>query len=147
MNAFEIGSIPSQRRGAPQFLAFESAFQSTARHQSQQRLAPLIAQWEVLVGLFKHGFEIPRLIERPELNNEDQHRTILIGLLGMGEAIWFQVKSVDDNALSSTGYERGFVKANLEYLRGKYQDWYALKDDEQAKLDYEKIMGELPHST
>lgn len=138
MTAFETSS-QFRRQTAPEFFAFESGLQAAAKHRSQHRLEALLAQWDVLLGMYKHGFEIPRLLGLPHVT-EDHHRVVLTGLLTMGENIWLQAKELDDEKLAKTGYEREFISANLAYLRGKYQDWYGLKDEVQARQDLELMM-------
>lgn len=132
--------LQGQRVAASDFLAFEHAFQATARHRSQNRIAPLIGQWEVLITIFKHGCELPFLLGQSDADSS-QHRTLLTGLLAMGENIWVQIKDAPSEILAQTGYEKSFVESNIEYLRGKYIDWYAPKDNERINQDWETLKG------
>ena len=90
----------------------------------------MIAQWEVLISVFKHGVEIPSLLELPDAPTKTQHRTALTSLLNVGEAIWGLTNEGEDEAIiDEAGYDKGFISANLEYLRSKYQQWYADRDE------------------
>lgn len=135
--------VQSKRASSSGFLGFERAMESTSKHRSQSRLDAFVAQWDVLLTMYRHTVEMPRLLAIEGALDENQHRAVLTNLLGMAEAIWIQAKDVDDQLLSQTGYDKKFIKANLEYLRDKYEAWFCPVDSAQVESDFRTISDAL----
>jgi len=129
------------RTQASPFMGFDRAFQATAKNNSQERLSAFIAQWEVLLTLFKTTFEIP--FTSGFSLDEEMYRTGLAQLMGMGESILALIKPLDDATVLSAGYSKLFVSSNVQYLRDKYEEHFFPKDEERVETDREIIWNAL----
>jgi hypothetical protein len=134
---------PSRLAGTASTLMFERAVQTTEKHRAKNRVVLMVAQWEVLISVFKHAVEIPSLLELDEAPTKTQHRTILTSLLNIGEIIWGHTNEGQDPTIIEAGYDEDFISANLNYLRAKYQQWYADRDDAAIEQNQKIIWDAL----
>jgi hypothetical protein len=133
----------SQPKGAG-FPAFDRAFQTALKNNTEDRLAALIGQWDVLIVLFKHTFEIPvcgGIMVEP--SQKRQHRAFLSQLMGMGESILHHMQSIDGAKVAETGYTVLFVESNVKYLREKYEEHFFSYDTERIEADRQTIWNAL----
>jgi hypothetical protein len=61
----------------------------------------------------------------------------------VGEVIWSQTNEGEELDASESGYDKGFISANLNYLRSKYQEWYGVVDKSLIEQDAKTIFDAL----
>ena len=132
-------TLPRFQRATTPFAAFDQAIETANRHRTENRLGAAVAQWETLLTMFKQFIELPHLAGMPAGSG---HRSVLTGLMSMGESFQSQIEKSSGRAMEGSGFEKEFVEANVRYLRTKYLEWYADKDVDQITSDLARITNE-----
>jgi hypothetical protein len=135
MNAL-LESLPELGYSRRVAIPFESAIEN-ARVQTHS-LNSKIAQFETILIFYKHGVELPHLInESADEARDAQHKSILSSLMSLGLMLLSQCKT--HNLKSQCDFGR--LQANVRYLQEKYEDWFVEYDKDQAKEDFRKIVN------
>ncbi len=136
-------ALLERQTSSPRVFQIGDGIRSAQNKKPRRRLETLIGQWEILIVLFKHNFQIPMTLGQVPANDVALHLNALDDLIKMGESLFHEVSITDAMVFADGDYSVEFIQANLRYLKDKHHQWNINIDPAKLEADRATIWDEL----
>ncbi len=135
---------PGEEVSPSEIAAVEAALRhldTQQQHRNRRLILSQIAQWFLVLKMYKE-LEVNYAKAKDRKRVEDKHRALLSTLMGFGSFLVIESESIPDNELDLISTSKDSLKANVRYLREKYEQWFVEVDQNEIDRVWGKLMDE-----
>ena len=146
--AMLIDAPPCEEITSADLTAIEKVIEEIDHANFKRHVLKGITEWFLVLRMYRN-LELSFLSQPCEVRGKVQHRhrAILTSIMSFGDVIDAIIQDVKDLELTAWGLSKEAVRANVKYLRDKYQQWYNPLTQQEAQKLFGHLLNECSTSS